>query len=173
MKNSYLITDINRIEFKEQGYTIIDNFLAQELHDELLNEFDEANYEINYQLRHGYYQEKLKSNNINHPNENEFYIAKFKKLKSLKKMQSLQKFFEENIISIVKEISKTFRIPYFFCSSESNLKKIVKKIFKSKGPALIDCCTLNDHEIIPSIKSKLINERLVAQPLNNMYPYLK
>ena len=105
MKNSYLITDINRIEFKEQGYTIIDNFLAQELHDELLNEFDEANSEINYQLRHGYYQEKLKSNNINHPNENEFYIAKFKKLKSLKKMQSLQKFFEENIISIVKEIS--------------------------------------------------------------------
>jgi Rps23 Pro-64 3,4-dihydroxylase Tpa1-like proline 4-hydroxylase len=105
MKNSYLITDINRIEFKEQGYTIIDNFLAQELHDELLNEFDEANSEINYQLRHGYYQEKLKSNNINHPDENECYIAKFKKLKSLKKMQSLQKFFEENIISIVKEIS--------------------------------------------------------------------
>jgi len=105
MKNSYLITDINRIEFKEQGYTIIDNFLAQELHDELLNEFDEANSEINYQLRHGYYQEKLKSNNINHPDENECYIAKFKKLKSLKKMQSLQEFFEENIISIVKEIS--------------------------------------------------------------------
>lgn len=72
-----------------------------------------------------------------------------------------------------KEISKTFRIPYFFCSSESNLKKIVNKIFKSKVPALIDCCTLNDHEIIPSIKSKLVNERLVAQPLNNMYPYLK
>ena len=56
MKNSYQITDINRIEFKEQGYTIIDNFLAQELHDELLNEFDEANYEINYQLRHGYFR---------------------------------------------------------------------------------------------------------------------
>lgn len=72
-----------------------------------------------------------------------------------------------------KEISKTFRLPYFFCSSESNLKKIVKKIFKSKGPALIDCCTLNDHEIIPSIKSKLINGRLISQPLNNMYPYLK
>ena len=105
MKNSYQITDINRIEFKEQGYTIIDNFLAQELHDELLNQFDEANYEINYQLRHGYYQEKLKSNNINHPDEIECYIAKFKKLKSLKEMQSLQKFFEENIISIVKEIS--------------------------------------------------------------------
>jgi len=72
-----------------------------------------------------------------------------------------------------KEISKTFRIPYFFCSSESNLKKIVKTIFKSKSPALIDCCTMNDHAIIPSVKSKLINERLVAQPLNNMYPYLK
>jgi acetolactate synthase-1/2/3 large subunit len=72
-----------------------------------------------------------------------------------------------------KEISKTFRLPYFFCSSESNLKKIVKKIFKSKGPALIDCCTLNDHEIIPSVKSKLVNGRLISQPLNNMYPYLK
>ena len=35
MKNSYQITDSNRVEFKEQGYTIIDDFLPQELHDEL------------------------------------------------------------------------------------------------------------------------------------------
>jgi hypothetical protein len=46
-------------------------------------------------------------------------------------------------------------------------------IFKFKGPALIDCITSADCEIIPSIKSKLINGKLVAQPLNNMYPYLK
>jgi hypothetical protein len=105
MKSAHLITDINRIEFMEQGYTIIDNFLAQELHDELLIELDAANYEINYQFRHGYYQELLKSDNINNPDENEIYIAKFKKIKSLKEIQSLQKFFKQYIISIVKEIS--------------------------------------------------------------------
>jgi acetolactate synthase-1/2/3 large subunit len=72
-----------------------------------------------------------------------------------------------------KEISKVFRLPYFFCSSEEDLIKIAKIIFKFKGPALIDCLTSTDCEIIPSIKSKLINGKLVAQPLNNMYPYLK
>ena len=76
-------------------------------------------------------------------------------------------------IPSLKEIAKIFKLPYFFCSSEQNLKKIIKIIFKFKGPALIDCSTLNNQEIIPSVKSKLINGRLVAQPLNNMYPYLK
>jgi hypothetical protein len=105
MKNSYRITEINYIEFKEQGYTIIDNFLSQELHDELLNQLDSAKFEINYQLRHGYYKDLLKSENINNPNEDECYIAKFKKIKSLKEINILQQFFKENIIPIMKEIS--------------------------------------------------------------------
>jgi acetolactate synthase-1/2/3 large subunit len=72
-----------------------------------------------------------------------------------------------------KEISKVFKLPYLYCSSEHDLKKIIKIIFKFKGPALIDCQTLDNQEIIPSVKSRLINGRLVAQPLDNMYPYLK
>jgi hypothetical protein len=105
MKNSYQITEINKIEFKDQGYTIIDNFLSQELHDELLNYFDTAKFEINYQLRHGYYEELLKSNNDNNPDENECYIAKFKKIKPNKEVNALQEFFKNNIIPITKEIS--------------------------------------------------------------------
>ena len=72
-----------------------------------------------------------------------------------------------------KEISKVFKLPYFYCSSEYDLKKIIKIIFKFKGPVLIDCQTLDKQEIIPSVKSRLINGKLVAQPLDKMYPYLK
>ena len=73
-----------------------------------------------------------------------------------------------------KEIAKIFKLPYFRCHSLIGLKKIVKKVFQTKGPALIDCDTLENQEIIPSVKSKLMNNgKLVAQPLNNMYPYLK
>ena len=64
MKKTYQITEINNIEFKEQGYTIIDDFLSQELHDELLDQLDNTKFEINYQLRHGYYKDLLKSENI-------------------------------------------------------------------------------------------------------------
>jgi acetolactate synthase-1/2/3 large subunit len=74
----------------------------------------------------------------------------------------------------LKEIAQVFKLPYFCCRSLSDLKKIIKKVFKIKGPALIDCITLKDQEIIPSVKSKLLNNgKLVAQPLDNMYPYFK
>jgi acetolactate synthase-1/2/3 large subunit len=74
----------------------------------------------------------------------------------------------------LKEIAKVFKLPYFFCRSIKDLKIIVKKAFQNKGPALIDCITLKNQEIIPSVKSKLLNNgKLVAQPLDKMYPYFK
>ena len=105
MKKFSQITDVHRMEFIEHGYTIIDNFLSQELHDELLNKFETAKFEINYQLRDGYYKDLLKSGNHNNPDENECYIAKFKKIKSHKEIELLQEFYREYIIPIMKEIS--------------------------------------------------------------------
>ena len=73
-----------------------------------------------------------------------------------------------------KEIAKVFKLPYFCCRSVLDLKKIAKRVFKVKGPAIIDCITLKNQEIIPSVKSKLQNNgKLVSQPLDKMFPYLK
>jgi len=72
-----------------------------------------------------------------------------------------------------KELAKVFKLPYFSCNSLENLKKINKKIFKTKLPAIIDCHVSADQEIIPSLKSKLSSSgKFVAQPLDNMYPYI-
>jgi thiamine pyrophosphate-dependent acetolactate synthase large subunit-like protein len=95
-------------------------------------------------------KEFFKGNNIGTDNSNGVFIVNF------------------------KEIAKVFKISYLRCNSIVNLKKIVKKVFQTKKPVIIDCVVLENQEIIPSIKSKLLNNgKLVAQPLNNMYPYLK
>jgi hypothetical protein len=105
MKNIAYLTKTHHKEFSDQGYTIVDNFLPQEMHDELLDELDAATLQINFQLRPGYYKDLLKSNNFNNPDEDECYIAKFKKIISHKENIILQKFFKKNIIPIMKEIS--------------------------------------------------------------------
>ena len=105
MTKPYLITNINRIEFEKNGYTIIDNFLPEELHNELLQVLDTASTEINYQLRLGYYKDFFKSEFNNSPEENDCYIAKFKKVNLLKDISILQIFFKNHIIPILKEIS--------------------------------------------------------------------
>ena len=105
MKNFSKITDIQRMEFIEYGYTIIDNFLPEVLHNELLNELETACVEINYQLKHGYYKNLLKSQFNNNPNENDCYIAKFKKITLNEDMLTLKKFFKDHATPIIKEIS--------------------------------------------------------------------
>jgi acetolactate synthase-1/2/3 large subunit len=73
-----------------------------------------------------------------------------------------------------KEIAKVFKLPYFNCSDKKNLIKIVKNVFKKNGPAIINCETLENTEIIPSVKSKLLsNGKFLAHTLDKMYPYIK
>ena len=72
-----------------------------------------------------------------------------------------------------KNISKLFKLPYYYCHSIADLKRITKKVFTTKGPVIVDCHALENQEIIPSIKSKLLkNGKLVARSLDNMYPYI-
>jgi thiamine pyrophosphate-dependent acetolactate synthase large subunit-like protein len=64
-------------------------------------------------------------------------------------------------------------LPYYYCHSIADLKRITKKVFTTKGPVIVDCHALENQEIIPSIKSKLLkNGKLVARSLDNMYPYI-
>ena len=49
----------------------------------------------------------------------------------------------------------SLQIATFSCNSLEDLKRINKKIFKTKLPAIIDCHVSADQEIIPSLKSKL------------------
>jgi len=105
MLKPYDITDVNRIEFDKNGFTVLDNFLPEELHNKLLEELETASTEINYQLRHGYYKNLFKSEFNNNPDENDCYIAKFKKVNLHKDNSTLEIFFKENIIPTIKEVS--------------------------------------------------------------------
>jgi len=133
-----------------------DGSLMTNIHDLSVTSYNKLNVKIFLINNNGYMsirnsqKEFFKGNNFGTDNSNGLFIVNF------------------------KEIAKIFKLPYFRCHSLIGLKKIVKKVFKTKGPALIDCDTLENQEIIPSVKSKLLNNgKLVAQPLNNMYPYLK
>ncbi len=77
------------------------------------------------------------------------------------------------LIPKIKEIANFFKIKYYKCKTKGELTKNFKNENRKKSPAIFDCFAMHDHEIIPSIKSKLIKNKLVAQPLDNMYPYLK
>jgi acetolactate synthase-1/2/3 large subunit len=133
-----------------------DGSLMTNIHDLSVTSYNKLNVKIFLINNNGYMsirnsqKDFFKGNNIGTDKSNGVFIVNF------------------------KEIAEVFKIPYFCCKTIPNLKKIVKKVFQTKKPALIDCVVLENQEIIPSIKSKLLNNgKLVAQPLNNMYPYLK
>jgi acetolactate synthase-1/2/3 large subunit len=133
-----------------------DGSLMTNIHDLSVTSYNKLNVKIFLINNSGYMsirnsqKEFFKGSNFGTDNSNGLFIVNF------------------------KEIAKVFKLPYFCCHSIQDLKKIVKKAFQTKGPALIDCITLKDHEIIPSVKSKLLNNgKLLAQPLDKMYPYLK
>jgi acetolactate synthase-1/2/3 large subunit len=133
-----------------------DGSLMTNIHDLSVTSYNKLNVKIFLINNKGYMsirnsqKEFFKGSNFGTDNSNGLFIVNF------------------------EEIAKVFKIPYFYCSSITDLNKIVKKAFHRKGPAIIDCNTLENQEIIPSVKSKLLsNGKLVAQPLNKMYPYLK
>ena len=133
-----------------------DGSLMTNIHDLSVTSYNKLNVKIFLINNNGYMsirnsqKEFFKGSNIGTDSSNGIFIVNF------------------------KEIAKVFKIPYLRCNSIKNLKKIVKKVFQTKKPVLIDCNILENQEIIPSVKSKLLdNGKLVAQPLNNMYPYLK
>jgi acetolactate synthase-1/2/3 large subunit len=133
-----------------------DGSLMTNIHDLSVTSYNKLNVKIFLINNKGYMsirnsqKEFFKGSNFGTDNSNGLFIVNF------------------------KEIAKVFKIPYFYCSSITDLNKIVKKAFHGKGPVIIDCNTLENQEIIPSVKSKLLSSgKLVAQPLNKMYPYLK
>jgi len=95
---------------------------------------------------------------------------------------SQKEFFQNNIhgtnyqsgiyIPKIYDIAKFFRIKYYKCITKKNISVNFKKEIKHFRPVIFDCHSMKDQIIIPSIKSKVIKGKLVAQPLDNMYPYL-
>lgn len=75
-----------------------------------------------------------------------------------------------NIPNIYKT-AKFFGIKYHKCLTISDIKRnfLIEKNYNR--PAIFDCHSMRDQEIIPSVKSKVIKGKLVAQNLENMYPY--
>ncbi len=95
---------------------------------------------------------------------------------------SQKEFFKNNIhgtdkitgvnIPDIFQVSKLFNIKYYKCVTEEDIKKKFKIEKNYIRPAIFDCFSMINQEIIPSIKSKLIKRKLVSQPLDNMFPYL-
>ena len=93
-----------------------------------------------------------------------------------------KEFFKNNIhgtnyktgvhIPKIKDIAKFFNIKYYECTKELNLSNNFNKEKNYKRPAIFDCHSMKDQKIIPALKSRIINGKLVAQSLNNMYPYI-
>jgi len=72
----------------------------------------------------------------------------------------------------IYEIAKFFNIKYYKCKTEKDLSKNFKKEKNYKRPAIFDCHSMKNQEIIPAVKSKVIKGKLVAQSLEVMYPYI-
>ena len=71
-----------------------------------------------------------------------------------------------------KKIAEIFKIKYESCNSINSVDKIVKRIFMTKKPIIIEVfCT--DTIIIPTVKSSLNKKgKLASNPLNKMFPYI-
>jgi len=95
---------------------------------------------------------------------------------------SQKEFFQGNIhgtnfqsgvyIPNIHDIAKFFDIKYYKCITKTDLSNSFKKEINYKRPVIFDCHSMKNQKIIPSIKSKIIKGKLIAQPLDNMYPYI-
>jgi len=84
------------------GYVVIDNFLPDELHRNLLDEFENNSSTIHYQIRDGHYGHVFNSSNTQLPDENEAYMARFSILDNREKLPHLNTVFKEHLIPLLK-----------------------------------------------------------------------
>jgi len=73
-------------ELESSGYTIIDNFLDDEIANKLHNIFSgepESSWGLIDQTREGHYSHVFKTENSNLPDENEIYFSKFSRSQKL------------------------------------------------------------------------------------------
>ena len=71
-----------------------------------------------------------------------------------------------------KKTADLFNLKYISCKSLDSLNKIVKKIFSSTKPVIIEVFC-SDTVIIPTVKSSLNKKgKLVSNPINVMFPYI-
>jgi hypothetical protein len=98
--DSFQRDDIEKLN--SYGYVIIDNFLPDELHSNLLNEFDNNSSTINYQIRAGHYGHVFHSPNTHLPDEGEGYIARFSILNEREKLPYLNIVFQEHLLPLLK-----------------------------------------------------------------------
>ena len=89
-------------KLKNYGYIIIDNFLPNDLHDSLLSELISAESTIQFQVKPSHYSHVFKSENKNLPQENEVYLARFKKIDKRESLPILKKVFEDYLAPVMK-----------------------------------------------------------------------
>ncbi len=97
-----LINAQHKLELREKGYTIIDNFLPQDLHDNLINELDNRSTTIHYQYKDKNYSHVFKSENMNLPGENEAFIARFKTIDNRTELPYLKTLYTDYLQPVMR-----------------------------------------------------------------------
>lgn len=93
-------------ELNEQGYSIIDNFLPEEIANEI-NDLFVFNNEWDYisQVREGHFNHVFKTISPNLPKGDEFYSASFNRSTLLENNVTIRNVFNEYFVKLLNEVS--------------------------------------------------------------------
>lgn len=95
-------------EYKEKGYVVIDNFLPENVAEELNRLYvSEKNWEKIDQVREKHYQHVFATKSQYLPKGDEFYMAKFDRSRELEKNKLINEIYENYFIPPLKKFSHT------------------------------------------------------------------
>lgn len=93
--------------YKENGYVIVDNFLPQEIAEELYKAWKEnKKWEKIDQVRETHYQHVFKTESKFLPNEDESYIAKFDRSNDLEDSERINQLYDQYFKPALSEVSQ-------------------------------------------------------------------
>lgn len=97
------LTTEQRDKFDEHGYIIIDNFLPDDIYDELIYDLKARRSMPQYQIRPNHYSHVFKSEMTTLPREEEAYIAKFSLLKGSVDSDVLEHVFQRYLMPTMED----------------------------------------------------------------------
>jgi Rps23 Pro-64 3,4-dihydroxylase Tpa1-like proline 4-hydroxylase len=101
LRKSLINNDLNT-----QGYSIIDNFLPNEIADEVNKLFvDEKNWNHVNQTRESHYKHVFNTKSDYLPQENEVYYASFKRSDGLEQNEKLNKYYDEYFLKFLRNLN--------------------------------------------------------------------
>jgi len=98
---------MNKDYFNKDGYSIVDDFLSQDLAIQLHDIFKsqpESSWQYNDQVREKHYEHVFSTNNVSLPKKNESYSAKFWRSESIEMSSDFKKIIKEKFTKKIREM---------------------------------------------------------------------